>query len=392
MNIENKLSKLARDIPPSGIRRFFDIASEMKDVISMSVGEPDFVTPWNIRVEAIRSLEKGMTHYTSNSGMTQLRELIVQYLAERFNVYYDAGNVLVTVGASEGLDLAFRALLNPGDEVLIPAPSYVSYEPGVRLAYGTPVPIVTTEADNFVLTPELVENAVTDKTKAIIIPYPNNPTGAIMTRAQLDALKEVIQKHDLFVIADEIYAELTYGGKHASIAEGYEENTLLISGFSKTFAMTGWRLGYAAGPAPVLAAMLKIHQYTMLCAPVMSQVAGIEGLKAEMESGYAQVEEMRRSYNSRRVYVVEALREMGFSCFEPKGAFYAFPNISSSGLSSEEFCKRLLLEKHVACVPGTAFGINGEGFMRCSYATSMANIKEAMKRIAAFKAELSANE
>lgn len=392
MNIKNKLSTLVQEIPPSGIRRFFDIASEMRDVISMSVGEPDFITPWNIRVEAIRSLETGMTHYTSNSGMIELRELIVRYLAERFNVHYDVANVLVTVGASEGLDLAFRALLNPGEEVLIPAPSYVSYEPGVRLAHGVPVPIVTTEADNFVLTPAQVERAITDKTKAIVIPYPNNPTGTIMTRQQLDAIKEVVKKHDIFVIADEIYAELTYGGKHVSIAEGYEENTLLISGFSKTFAMTGWRLGYAAGPAPIMAAMLKIHQYTMLCAPVMSQVAGIEGLKYEMNTDYAQVEDMRRSYNSRRVYVIEALRDMGFSCFEPKGAFYAFPNISTSGLTSEEFCTRLLLEKHVACVPGTAFGVNGEGYMRCSYATSMENIKEAMKRMAAFKAELDAEK
>ncbi|MGI6664987.1 MAG: aminotransferase class I/II-fold pyridoxal phosphate-dependent enzyme [Christensenellaceae bacterium] len=388
MNPEKMVAKSIQILPPSGIRKFFDIASEMKDVISMSVGEPDFVTPWNIRIAAIRSLEQGETHYTSNSGMTELRELIVAYQKERFQVDYPVKDVLVTVGASEALDLAFRAVINPGEEILIPAPSYVSYEPGVKMAYGVPVPVVTTAEDNFIITPAQLEKAITEKTKAIVLPYPNNPTGAIMTREQLDALKPVIEKHDLLIIADEVYAELTYGSRHASIAAGYEDRVLLISGFSKAFAMTGWRLGYAMGPAAIIGAMLKIHQYTMLCAPVMSQVAGIEGLKSEMQAGYPQIEEMKRSYNKRRVFVLEKFREMGLPCFEPRGAFYVFPDVSGTGLTSEEFCTRLVMEKQVACVPGTAFGSSGEGFMRCSYAASMENIEEAMRRIKDFLATL----
>jgi len=292
--------------------------------------------------------------------------------------------MLITVGASEALDLAFRALLNPGDEVLIPAPSYVSYEPGVRFAHGVAVPIVTEEKDDFVIRVENIEKAITPKTKVLVIPYPNNPTGAILTEEDVVAIQSLALKYDLFVIADEIYAELTYGGNHKSFAEGFEDRTLLINGFSKAFAMTGWRLGYAAGPKPVLDAMLKIHQYTMLCAPVMSQVAGEEAMRTEINNDYKQVREMVRQYNRRRVFVVESFREMGFSCFEPRGAFYAFPNISSTGLTSEEFCRRLILEQHVACVPGTAFGQSGEGFIRCSYATSMDNLKEAMKRIRIF--------
>lgn len=388
MNPEKMVAKSIQILPPSGIRKFFDIASEMKDVISMSVGEPDFVTPWNIRIAAIRSLEQGETHYTSNSGMTELRELIVAYQKERFQVDYPVKDVLVTVGASEALDLAFRAVINPGEEILIPAPSYVSYEPGVKMAYGVPVPVVTTAEDNFIITPAQLEKAITEKTKAIVLPYPNNPTGAIMTREQLDALKPVIEKHDLLIIADEVYAELTYGSRHASIAAGYEDRVLLISGFSKAFAMTGWRLGYAMGPAAIIGAMLKIHQYTMLCAPVISQVAGIEGLKSEMQAGYPQIEEMKRSYNKRRVFVLEKFREMGLPCFEPRGAFYVFPDVSGTGLTSEEFCTRLVMEKQVACVPGTAFGSSGEGFMRCSYAASMENIEEAMRRIKDFLATL----
>lgn len=388
MNTEQLIAQSVSEVPPSGIRKFFDIASDMKNVISMSVGEPDFVTPWNVCQAAIDSIERGETHYTSNSGMPELRALIEQYLSERFRVHYKPEQMLVTVGASEALDLAFRALLNPGDEVLIPAPSYVSYEPGVRFAHGVSVPIVTEEKDDFVIRPENIERAITPKTKLLVIPYPNNPTGAVLSAEDIVAIQSVALKHDLFVIADEIYAELTYGRDHVSFAEGFEDRTLLINGFSKAFAMTGWRLGYAAGPKPVIDAMLKIHQYTMLCAPIMSQKAGEEALRTEMHKNYYQVREMVRNYNRRRVFVVQSFRDMGFSCFEPRGAFYAFPNITKTGLSSEEFCRRLIMEQHVACVPGTAFGASGEGFIRCSYATSMENLEEAMRRIRAFVASL----
>ena len=388
MNTEQLIAQSVSEVPPSGIRKFFDIASDMKNVISMSVGEPDFVTPWNVCQAAIDSIERGETHYTSNSGMPELRALIEQYLAERFRVHYKPEQMLVTVGASEALDLAFRALLNPGDEVLIPAPSYVSYEPGVRFAHGVSVPIVTEEQDDFVIRPENIERAITPKTKLLVIPYPNNPTGAVLSAEDIVAIQSVALKHDLFVIADEIYAELTYGRAHVAFAEGFEDRTLLINGFSKAFAMTGWRLGYAAGPKPVIDAMLKIHQYTMLCAPIMSQKAGEEALRTEMHKNYYQVREMVRNYNRRRVFVVQSFRDMGFSCFEPRGAFYAFPNITKTGLSSEEFCRRLIMEQHVACVPGTAFGASGEGFIRCSYATSMENLEEAMRRIRTFVASL----
>ena len=388
MNTEQLIAQSVSEVPPSGIRKFFDIASDMKNVISMSVGEPDFVTPWNVCQAAIDSIERGETHYTSNSGMPELRALIEQYLAERFRVHYKPEQMLVTVGASEALDLAFRALLNPGDEVLIPAPSYVSYEPGVRFAHGVSVPIVTEEKDDFVIRPENIERAITPKTKLRVIPYPNNPTGAVLSAEDIVAIQSVALKHDLFVIADEIYAELTYGRDHVSFAEGFEDRTLLINGFSKAFAMTGWRLGYAAGPKPVIDAMLKIHQYTMLCAPIMSQKAGEEALRTEMHKNYYQVREMVRNYNRRRVFVVQSFRDMGFSCFEPRGAFYAFPNITKTGLSSEKFCRRLIMEQHVACVPGTAFGASGEGFIRCSYATSMENLEEAMRRIRTFVASL----
>ena len=384
MNTEKLVASHVAAVPPSGIRKFFDIASDMKNVISLSVGEPDFVTPWNVRVAAISSIEQGRTHYTSNYGMMELRELISEYLSSRYHVQYPAEQVLVTIGASEALDLACRAILEPGDEVLVPAPSYVSYEPGVAFCHGVPVPVETKEEDNFILTPEQIERVITKKTKAIVLPYPNNPTGAIMTREQLEAIRTVILKHDLFVISDEIYSELTYGQRHVSFAEGMEDRTLLINGFSKAFAMTGWRLGYACGPAPLIAAMVKSHQYTMLCAPIMSQVAGVEALRDEMHNGYSQVADMVRNYNRRRTLVVESFRDMGLSCFEPRGAFYAFPNIKSTGLSSEEFCKRLIFEKSVACVPGTAFGASGEGYIRCSYAASMENIIEALKRIREF--------
>ena len=384
MDCSRIIAKSVAAVPPSGIRKFFDIASEMKDAISLGVGEPDFVTPWNIRDAAIHSIEEGMTHYTSNHGLMELRELITQYMAERFNVRYSPENTLITVGASEALDLAFRAIINPGDEILVPAPSYVSYEPGVCFSHGVPVSIETFEEDEFALMPENLEKAITPRTKAIVFPYPNNPTGGIMTREQIGAIMPIIEKHDLFIIADEIYAELTYGRKHVSIAEGHEDRTLMINGFSKAFAMTGWRLGYASGPKAVIDAMVKIHQYAMLCAPIMSQKAGVEALKYEMHTDYAQVADMMRSYNRRRAFIVEKFREMGLSCFEPKGAFYVFPNISSTGLTSEEFCERLLKEQKVACVPGNAFGTFGEGFIRCSYATSLENIMEAARRMEAF--------
>ena len=387
--MENRVSKNVREIPPSGIRKLFDVANEMKGVISLGVGEPDFITPWNIREAAISSIERGRTHYTSNKGLPELRELISVYLKERFGVNYSADDTLITVGASEGLDLVFRAVLEPGDEVLVPAPSYVSYMPGVRLAYGVPVPVVTCAEDNFVLQPEAIEAAVTKKTKAIVLPYPNNPTGAIMTREQLDRIIPVIEKHDLLIIADEIYAELTYGTvRHASVAKGLEERTILISGFSKSLAMTGWRLGYACAPKEILDAMVKIHQYTMLCAPIMAQYAGLEALKTEMESGYMQIREMRHSYNRRRILIYEGFNEMGLSCFEPKGAFYVFPSIQSTGMTSDEFCTKLLMSKKVACVDGSAFGSVGEGFIRCSYAASVENITEALKRIKEFLEEI----
>lgn len=388
MNYEKLIASSVSSVEPSGIRKFFDIANELKDVISMSVGEPDFVTPWNIRQSAINSIQMGETHYTSNSGTPRIRSLIKQYLSERFNVHYEPDQMLVTVGASEALDLAFRALIDPGDEVLIPAPSYVSYEPSVLFAHGVPVPIVTREEDDFVIRKENIEKAITEKTKIIVVPYPNNPTGAILSEEDIIDIQEIALKYDLIVIADEIYAELTYGRRHRSVAEGFEDRTILINGFSKAFAMTGWRLGYAAGPKPFINAMLKIHQYTMLCAPIMSQRAGEEALSNEMNKDYSQIAEMLRSYNKRRVFLVDSFRRLGYSCYEPRGAFYVFPNITASGLTSEEFCKRLLLEHHVACVPGTAFGKNGEGFIRCSYATSYENIQEAVRRIERFTGTL----
>lgn len=374
-------------MPPSGIRKFFDIASEMKDVISLSVGEPDFVTPWNVREAAIASIERGYTHYTSNHGTPALRKLISRYLAERYSLTYDwKTQTVVTVGASEALDLAFRAVIEAGDEILVPAPSYVSYMPGVAFAGGVAVPIETKECDNFTVTPDALKAAITSKTKAIILPYPNNPTGAIMTKAQLEAIAGIIEQHDLFVISDEIYSELTYGGRHCSIASlpGMCERTVVINGFSKAFAMTGFRLGYAAGPEDMIAAMVKIHQYFMLCAPTASQYAGEEALRHELDTEFAQVGKMVSDYNRRRTFVYNSFKKMGLSCFEPMGAFYVFPNISGMGMTSEEFCHKLISEKHVACVPGTAFGAAGEGFMRCSYASSMDNLKEALRRIAEF--------
>ena len=370
-------------IPPSGIRKFFDIVSEMKDAISLSVGEPDFVTPWNIRESAIDALEHGRTHYTSNSGLMELRSCICEYYRKRFGVSYASKDTIVTVGASEAIDLAIRALVEPGDEVLIPAPSYVSYSPTVEFAHGVPVAVPTYPEDGFTLRPEMVRERITPKTKAIIVPYPNNPTGAIMTMEQLQALAKVLEDTDIAVISDEIYAELTYEGKHVSIAsiESMYPRTVVINGFSKAFAMTGWRLGYAMGPQPIIAAMLKIHQYTMLCANIMSQYAGAEAIRYGFESNFHAVSEMREEYNRRRQYIVRELNRIGLKCAEPKGAFYAFPSIRSTGKTSEEFCEGLLRAKKVAVVPGTAFSEYGEGFVRISYAASMENIRTALQLI-----------
>lgn len=391
MSADRFVASAVAGVPPSGIRKFFDIASEMKDAISLGVGEPDFVTPWNVREAAIVSIERGQTHYTSNRGDTQLRREIADYMRDRFGLEYDPEwEVLVTVGASEALDLAFRAVIEPGDEVLIPAPSYVSYVPAVTFAGGEPVPVATHAKDDFIVTPEELEASITEKSKALVLPYPNNPTGAVMTREQMEALVPVILKHDLFVISDEIYSELTYGGDHYSICSNPDirERSVHINGFSKAFAMTGFRLGWASAPRPFLDAMVKIHQYTMLSAPTVSQMAGSEALRHEMAQGYQQIAKMRSSYDRRRRFMLHGLAEIGLPAFEPRGAFYIFPSIASTGLSSDEFCTRLIREKRVACVPGTAFGEAGEGFIRCSYASSMENLKEAVRRMGEFCAEL----
>ncbi len=384
MNYDKVLASPVVSIPPSGIRRFFDVASTMQGVISLGVGEPDFVTPWNIREASIHSIEHGRTHYTSNHGMPELRELICEYLSRRYGVRYDLSSCLVTVGASEALDLAFRALLNPGDEVLIPAPSYVSYAPCVTLAHGIPVAVPTYEEDAYALRADVLESFLNERTKAVILPYPNNPTGGIMTRPQIDAVTRVLSGRDVVMIADEIYSELTYGGTHESFAKGMEDRTILINGFSKAFAMTGWRLGYACGPKPLIDMMVKIHQYTMLCAPVMAQTAGIEALKDALSSDFAQVRAMRNAYNRRRLLIYEGFKDMGLPVFEPRGAFYIFPSIRETGMTSEQFCERLLKEGRVATVPGNAFGDAGEGHIRCSYAASTDNIMESLRRIRVF--------
>lgn len=391
MSAERFVASAVAGVPPSGIRKFFDIASEMDDAISLGVGEPDFVTPWNVREAAIVSIERGQTHYTSNRGDPDLRREITRYMRDRFDLAYDPETeVLVTVGASEALDLAFRALIEPGDEILIPAPSYVSYVPGVTFAGGIPVPVATHAENDFILTPAELDAAVTEGTRALVLPFPNNPTGAIMTKEQMEALIPVILKHDLFVISDEIYSELTYGGDHYSICShpDIRERSVHINGFSKAFAMTGFRLGWASAPQSFLDAMVKIHQYTMLSAPTVSQMAGTEALRHEMETGYRQIDKMRRSYDRRRRFMLSGLKEIGLPAFEPRGAFYIFPSIAATGLSSDEFCTRLIREKKVACVPGTAFGEDGEGFIRCSYASSMENLKEAVRRIGEFCAGL----
>lgn len=381
--MRNFLSDKVMGIEPSGIRKFFDIVNEMQDVISLSVGEPDFDTPWHIREEGIYSLEKGRTFYTSNSGLKELREEICKYLSRRCHVEYHAQtDVLVTVGGSEAIDLALRAVINPGDEVLIPQPSFVSYLPCAVLAGAVPVIIELKEEDEFRLTKQQILDAVSPKTKVLVLPFPNNPTGAIMTRQDLEEIADVIIEKDLLVISDEIYSELSYAGEHVTIASlpGMKERTILINGFSKAYAMTGWRLGYAAGPKEILGQMIKIHQFAIMCAPTTSQYAAVSALR----NGDRDVEEMREAYTQRRRYLVHALREMGLDCFEPFGAFYVFPGIKKFGLTSDEFATRLLKEEKVAVVPGTAFGACGEGFLRISYAYSLEDLKKALERLGRF--------
>lgn len=385
--MRDPLSKQIRGIKPSGIRKFFDVVNEMPDAISLGVGEPDFDTPWHIRDEGIYSLEKGRTFYTSNSGLKELKIEICNYLKRSQNLDYDYNKqVIVTVGGSEAIDIALRAMLDPGDEVLIPQPCYVSYDPCTILAGGVPVPINLKHENEFRLTPQELKAAITPKTKVLIMPFPNNPTGAIMEKKDLEAIADIIIENDLYVISDEIYAELTYKEKHVSIAtlEGLKERTILINGFSKAYAMTGWRLGYAVGPSEIIEQMTKIHQFAIMCAPTTSQYAAVEALR----NGDDDVAEMREAYNQRRRYLMHAFREMGLECFEPYGAFYVFPCIKEFGMTSEEFATRFLEEQKVAVVPGTAFGDCGEGFLRISYAYSLENLKIAIGRLDEFVTKL----
>jgi len=384
--IEKKsfIAEKIKNMPYSGIRKFFDIANEIEGAISLGVGEPDFDTPWAVRERAIYTLEKCRTVYTSNAGLLELREEISKYLKNKINCSYNPVNqILVTVGASEGIDIALRAVINPGDEVLLPEPSFVSYKPCIIMAGGTPV-VITTKAENdFRLTPEEILEKITDKTKAIILPYPNNPTGAIMERNDLKKIAEVLRNRDIVVISDEIYSELTYGNRrHVSIAEidGMYQKTIVLNGFSKSYAMTGWRLGYAAAPPDIIAAMIKIHQYIIMCAPTISQYAAIEALKSCEEN----IDKMRKEYNRRRRVMLKGFRDMGLECFEALGAFYLFPSISVTGMTSDEFCEKLLHEEKVAVVPGTALGECGEGFIRCSYAYSIKDINIALEKIEKF--------
>ncbi|MCR5118903.1 MAG: aminotransferase class I/II-fold pyridoxal phosphate-dependent enzyme [Lachnospiraceae bacterium] len=387
--MRDPLSKTITGIKPSGIRKFFDIVSEMKDAISLGVGEPDFDTPWHIRDEGIYSLEQGRTFYTSNAGLMELKEEIALYLKRRINVEYNPRKeIMVTVGGSEGIDIALRAMIDPGDEVLIPQPSYVSYEPCTVLTGGKPVIIELKAENEFRLTAKEIEDAVTDKTKILVLPFPNNPTGAIMEKEDLEAIAKVIREKDLYVISDEIYSELSYKGRHVSITEleGMRERTVLINGFSKAYAMTGWRLGYACAPENILSQMLKIHQFAIMCAPTTSQYAAISALR----NGDEDVDRMRNAYNQRRRYLVDAFKNMGLECFEPFGAFYIFPCIKQFGMTSDEFATRFLQEEKVAVVPGTAFGDCGEGFLRISYAYSIENLKLAIERLERFIQKLKA--
>lgn len=388
MDYEKMLSDTIQEVKFSGIRKFFDIASTIENVISLSVGEPDFKTPWVVRKEAIKTLEKGKTAYTANSGLIQLRCALADYIKKKNGLEYNPDNeIIVTVGGSEAIDCAFRVLCNHGDEVLIPEPSFVCYAPLVKMAGGVPVIIETKLENNFKITPEEIKEKLTPKTKALVFPYPNNPTGAVMRRADLEKIAEVLRDTDLAIISDEIYSELTYGGeRHVSIAEidGMKERTILINGFSKAFSMTGWRLGYLAAPKPIAMQMLKLHQYAIMCSPTLSQYAAITALLECDE----EVIRMKDEYDARRRFVVKSFNDMGLDCFEPEGAFYAFPSIKSTGLTSEEFCTRLLTSKKVAIVPGDAFGESGEGFVRVSYAYSLAHLNTAIQRIKEFLSEL----
>lgn len=383
MKISDMILPSIKNLPPSGIRKYFDLINEMKDVISLGIGEPDFVTPWNIREAGIYSLEKGHTHYSSNAGFIELRDEICSYLKKKYDLEYNSkSEIIVTVGGSEGIDLALRSLVGPGDEVIIPEPSFVAYKGCTVFTGATPVALNLRAEDEFRLTPELLETAITKKTKVVIIPFPNNPTGAIMTKSDLDKIVEVLKDKDIIVISDEIYAELTYQDEHVSIASYPEmkEKTIVISGFSKAFAMTGWRLGYACGHADLIDAMKKIHQYAIMCSPTTAQHAAIEALK----NADSDVQIMVREYNRRRRVMVDGFRKMGLDCFEPLGAFYVFPCIKSTGFSSDEFCEKLLIQEKVLVVPGTAFGECGEGFIRATYANSIENVFEALKRIQRF--------
>lgn len=387
MNYETLMNRTLQDLKPSGIRKFFDIAAEMEEVISLSVGEPDFSTPWHIRQEGIRTLEKGKTWYSANAGMIELRQAIADHIRQESGVSYDPkSEILVTVGGSEAIDLTFRALVAPGDEVLIPEPSFVCYDPLTRMAGGVPVPLVTRAEEQFRLTPEALQAAITPRTKLLVLPFPNNPTGAIMPREELEKIAAVLRGTDIMVLSDEIYGVLTYGREHTSITqiEGMQERTVLVNGFSKAYAMTGWRLGYACGPAPVMKMLTKLHQFGIMCAPTTAQYAAIEA----MRNGAEDVVTMRREYDMRRRFIVDGLRKLGLDCFEPEGAFYVFPSIQSTGLTSDEFCRRLLEEKHVAVVPGNAFGACGEGYVRISYCYSLKHITEALRRMGEFLQEL----
>lgn len=380
--MRNPLSKMVAEMEPSGIRRFFDVASTMDNVISLGVGEPDFDTPWHIREEGIYSLEKGRTFYTSNAGLLPLRKEVCTYLKRRFALSYDSDEVIITVGGSEAIDIAFRTMLDPGDEVIVPEPCFVSYVPCITMAGGVPVRLALEEKDEFKLTKQKLLSAITDKTKMVVLPFPNNPTGAIMTHEELQIVADVIKEHDLFVLSDEIYSELSYQGDHVSIAAipGMKERSVVINGFSKSYAMTGWRLGYAVGPKEIIKQMIKVHQYLIMSAPTTSQYAAIEALR----NGDEDVAKMRESYDERRRFLVKELREMGMPCFEPMGAFYVFSNISRFGMTSEEFAKTLLEKEHVAVVPGSAFGTCGEGFLRISYAYSIEDLKKALVKIQNF--------
>ena len=386
MDYERVLSDHVKALQPSGIRKFFDILETMEDAISLGIGEPDFVTPWHIRDAGVYSLEKGFTKYTGNAGLVRLRTAIAAYLKRRFDLTYDIDQLIVTVGGSEGIDLAIRALVNPGDEVIVPVPSCVCYGPMVSMACGTPVYVETKAENEFRLTGEELRAAITPRTKALVLPFPNNPTGGIMDRQALEEIAQVLRGTDIMVISDEIYSELTYGQHHVSIANipDMYERTILVNGFSKSYAMTGWRMGYVCAPTPLARQMLKIHQYAIMCAPTTSQYAAIEAL----QNGDVDIEKMKQEYDHRRRYVVDALRAMGLDCFEPKGAFYVFPSIQSTQLSSADFCERLLVSKRVAVIPGTAFGAGGEGFVRMSYCNSVANLTEALNRMKDFLAEL----